>query len=118
MALLRVLVKKPLLFLFDEATANIDPFTERQIQHVLKVLMSQHTSIVIAHRLSTIQAADRIVVLANGEIVEQGNFVTLLQTGTTFRNLYETFFYHQDLSAGRQQLATTVVEEGGGTDGI
>ena len=62
-SLLRVLVQKPAIFILDEATASIDPFTETQIQEALDLILSQSTSILIAHRLSTVRSADRIIVL-------------------------------------------------------
>ncbi|MFN7035578.1 MAG: ABC transporter ATP-binding protein, partial [Bellilinea sp.] len=72
-SLMRVLVQKPAIFVLDEATASIDPFTERQIQQALAMVLAQSTSILIAHRLSTVKAADRIIVLDHGKIIEQGN---------------------------------------------
>ena len=65
-ALMRVLVQQPAIFILDEATASIDPFTEWQIQHALDLILQQSTSILIAHRLSTVKSADRIIVMENG----------------------------------------------------
>ncbi len=65
-ALMRVLVQKPAIFILDEATANIDPFTERQIQQALNLILARTTSVVIAHRLSTVKSADRIIVMKGG----------------------------------------------------
>ncbi len=69
---MRVLVQKPAIFILDEATASIDPFTEWQIQQALSLILENATSILIAHRLSTVKAADRIVVMDNGAIIEEG----------------------------------------------
>ena len=72
-SLMRVLVQKPAIFILDEATASIDPFTETQIQQALDLILAQSTSILIAHRLSTVRSADRIIVLRKGAIIEQGS---------------------------------------------
>jgi ABC-type bacteriocin/lantibiotic exporter with double-glycine peptidase domain len=72
-ALMRVLMQKPAIFILDEATASIDPFTEWQIQQALNLILKNSTSILIAHRLSTVKAADRIVVMEKGAIIEEGN---------------------------------------------
>jgi len=72
-ALMRVLVQKPAIFILDEATASIDPFTEWQIQQALDLILQQSTSILIAHRLSTVRSADRIIVMENGRIIEEGD---------------------------------------------
>lgn len=96
-ALMRVLVHKPSIFILDEATASIDPFTEQQIQQALNLILSQSTSILIAHRLSTVKTADRILVLEHGEIVEQGSHEALLSKGGHYAELYNTYFRHQSL---------------------
>ena len=97
-SLLRVLVQKPDIFILDEATASIDPFTEVQIQEAIEMILAQATSILIAHRLSTVQSADRIIVLENGAIIEEGNHQALLQHGGHYAELYDTYFRHQSLS--------------------
>ncbi len=94
-ALVRALVQKPNIFILDEATANIDPFTEAQIQEALNLIISGRTSIIIAHRLSTVRAADRIIVLAKGEIIEEGSHDALMRQGGHYANLYDTYFRHQ-----------------------
>src|SRR5207253_3529107 len=78
-ALTRVLVQAPSIFILDEATASIDPFTEAQIQQALNLILSKSTSILIAHRLSTVRSADRIIVLKKGEIIEQGHHEALME---------------------------------------
>jgi len=97
-ALMRVLVQNPAIFILDEATASIDPFTEWQIQQALNLILKNTTSILIAHRLSTVKAADRIVVMQKGAIIEQGNHDGLLGQGGHYAELYNTYFRHQSLS--------------------
>ena len=97
-SLMRVLVQRPAIFILDEATASVDPFTEWQIQQALNMILSKSTSILIAHRLSTVKAADRIIVLQQGRIIEEGNHQTLLDLGGHYAELYNTYFRHQSLS--------------------
>lgn len=96
-ALVRVLIQGPQIFILDEATASIDPFTESQIQQALNLIMSKTTAIIIAHRLSTVRSADRIIVLQKGKIIEQGSHVALLASGGHYAELYDTYFRHQSL---------------------
>jgi ATP-binding cassette subfamily B protein len=97
-SLLRVLVERPAIFILDEATASIDPFTETQIQEALDLILSTSTSILIAHRLSTVRSADRIIVLRSGKIIEQGSHEQLIEQGGHYAELYNTYFRHQSLS--------------------
>jgi ATP-binding cassette subfamily B protein len=96
-ALMRVLIQRPSIFILDEATASIDPFTEQQIQTALDLILSETTSILIAHRLSTVQSADRIIVMRMGEIIEEGNHDDLISMGKHYAELYNTYFRHQSL---------------------
>jgi ATP-binding cassette subfamily B protein len=96
-ALMRVLVQHPAIFILDEATASIDPFTEWQIQQALNLILAESTSILIAHRLSTVKAADRIVVMDHGAILEEGNHEGLMKRGGHYATLYNTYFRHQSL---------------------
>jgi ATP-binding cassette subfamily B protein len=88
----RALVAKPQILILDEATANIDSFTEQDIQKALKVLFAGRTSLVVAHRLGTIRDADRIIVLQAGKIVEQGNHDQLMAKGGLYANLYSSAY--------------------------
>ena len=96
-SLMRVLVQKPSIFILDEATASIDPFTEWQIQQALNLILQKTTSILIAHRLSTVRSADRIIVMKQGRIIETGNHDSLLAAGGHYAELYNTYFRHQSL---------------------
>lgn len=94
-ALTRVLVQNPRIFILDEATASVDPFTESQIQQALDLVMADRTSIIIAHRLSTVRATDRIIVLQKGRIIEQGDHTDLMEQQGHYAELYDTYFRHQ-----------------------
>lgn len=108
-ALMRVLVQKPAIFILDEATASIDPFTEWQIQQALNLILANSTSILIAHRLSTVKAADRIVVMQSGAIIEEGNHQGLLARGGHYAELYNTYFRHQSLDYRPPALEEDIV---------
>jgi ATP-binding cassette subfamily B protein len=96
-ALARVLLQDPAIFILDEATASVDPLTEALIQEGLDAVLGGRTSVVIAHRLSTIRNADRIIVLREGKIIEEGNHQSLLDSGGHYAELYNTYFRHQSL---------------------
>ena len=88
----RVLLKDPALLIFDEATSALDSISEAAIQAAINPLIEERTSILIAHRLSTILAADEILVIRDGRIVERGTHRDLVHAGGTYQELYETQF--------------------------
>ncbi|TDE14938.1 ABC transporter ATP-binding protein [Jiangella asiatica] len=94
-ALARLLLQDPSIVILDEATASVDPLTEAQISEGLDVALAGRTSIVIAHRLSTIEHADRIIVMREGAIVEEGTHESLLSAGGAYCDVYNTYFRHQ-----------------------
>jgi ATP-binding cassette subfamily B protein len=100
-AIARVILKDPRILVLDEATSSLDSESERLIQEALEPLMHQRTSIVIAHRLSTILAADVILVIDGGRLVEQGTHAELLAGDGLYARLYNTQFREQD--AGREE---------------
>ena len=96
----RALVADAPILVLDEATANVDSYTERQIQRALARLLEGRTAIVIAHRLATIRGADRILVLRDGELVEQGTHGELLALGGLYARLYRlNYASFDDLAA-------------------
>ncbi len=92
LSIARIILKNPRILILDEATSALDSISENAIQDALEALMRGRTSIVIAHRLSTILKADRILVVANGTIAEQGTHDELLARNGIYRELYETQF--------------------------
>jgi ATP-binding cassette subfamily B protein len=92
LALARVILKNPRILVLDEATSHLDSESEQLIQDALKRVMAGRTNIVIAHRLSTILAADQILVMDRGRIVERGDHTHLLALGGLYASLYETQF--------------------------
>jgi ATP-binding cassette subfamily B protein len=116
-SLMRVLVQKPAIFILDEATASIDPFTEWQIQQALNLILRQTTSILIAHRLSTIKSADRIVVIENGGIIEMGKHASLMEQNGHYAGLYNMYFRHQSLAYVEQARKLADIESAPGKIG-
>jgi ATP-binding cassette subfamily B protein len=94
-SLARAVLAKPELFIMDEATSSVDTLTEALIQRGMEALMKGRTSFVIAHRLSTIRRADRILVIENGHIAEQGTHAELLRQRGHYYRLYTQQFRHQ-----------------------
>ena len=91
-AFIRAYVYDPKILILDEATSSVDTETERLIQNAIEVLTSERTSIIIAHRLATIQKADKIIVMEQGEIIEEGNHMQLLEKNGAYKNLFDLQF--------------------------
>ena len=103
LSIARTLLKDPKILILDEATSALDSISEHAIQDALEQMLRGRTSLVIAHRLSTILKADRILVVADGRIAEQGTHEELLAAGGLYRQLYETQFRTiLDLEADRE----------------
>jgi ATP-binding cassette subfamily B protein len=100
MAIARVILKDPRILVLDEATSHLDSQNEALIQAALAPLMEGRTNLVIAHRLSTILAADKILVLDRGQLIEQGTHNTLLNQRGLYAELYETQFKGENLEIG------------------
>ena len=92
LSIARVLLKDPTIFIFDEATSALDSISEQRIQEAIDPIIQSRTSILIAHRLSTILAADEILVVKDGRIVERGQHSQLVAANGVYRELYETQF--------------------------
>ena len=92
LSIARVMLKDPKILILDEATSALDSISENAIQEALEIMMKGRTSIVIAHRLSTILKADRILVVKDGVIAEEGTHDELLEKNGVYRDLYETQF--------------------------
>ncbi len=92
LSIARVLLKDPTIFIFDEATSALDSISEQKIQEAIDPIIKSRTSILIAHRLSTILAADEILVVKDGQIVERGQHASLVAQDGVYRELYETQF--------------------------
>lgn len=103
-AIARVILKDPRILVLDEATSHLDSLSEALIQEALQRVMRDRTSIVIAHRLATILAADNILVMDEGRLVEEGTHGELLAQGGLYASLYETQFHsnqaEEEVSSG------------------
>ena len=90
LSIARAFLKNPPVLVLDEATSALDNKTEQLVQSSLDALAQNRTTLIIAHRLSTILNADKIVVLQNGEIVEEGSHLELMARGGVYKHLYDT----------------------------
>ena len=97
LAIARAILADPAILILDEATSSVDTRTEMRIQKALLMLMKGRTSFVIAHRLSTIRDADKVVVINNGQIVEQGTHQQLLDQRGFYHHLYLCQFKGQTI---------------------
>ena len=98
----RIILRRPPLVIFDEATSSLDSISESLIQEAISPLLARSTSIVIAHRLSTVMAADQILVVDRGRVVESGRHAELLKQGGLYKELYETQFREAAAGEGRE----------------
>jgi ABC-type multidrug transport system fused ATPase/permease subunit len=105
----RAVLADPRILILDEATANVDTRTEAVIQRALGELLRDRTSFVIAHRLSTIRNADRVIVLEEGRIVEEGTHEELLRQGGLYAKLYQMTYQVRDGQQDGHGLAEPAV---------
>jgi ABC-type multidrug transport system fused ATPase/permease subunit len=92
LAIARALLKNPNILILDEATSALDTESERLVQSAIDNLMKNRTALVVAHRLSTIARADRILVLENGRITEQGTHAELIKIDKRYKYLHDIQF--------------------------
>jgi ATP-binding cassette subfamily B protein len=104
LALARVLLKSPSIVILDEATAHLDSETELLVQQALAEALAGRTSLVIAHRLSTIRAADVILVMDEGRVVERGTHESLLAAGGLYQELYSTQYSRSEAASATLEL--------------
>lgn len=91
-AIARAILKNPPILLLDEATSSLDSQSEMLVQQALELVMKNRTTVVIAHRLSTVRTADRILVLDQGRVVQDGTHASLMEQGGLYRHLYDLQF--------------------------
>jgi subfamily B ATP-binding cassette protein MsbA len=104
LAIARALLKDPPILILDEATSSLDSEAEREVQQALDRLIKGRTTLVIAHRLSTVRNADRIIVMADGRIVEAGSHPELMQQDGLYKRLYEMQFREEEVEEVEEEL--------------
>src|SRR5690606_22279414 len=97
-AIARAVLKDPAVLILDEATSSLDTESERLIEDALETLLVGRTTLIIAHRLSTVQRADRLIVVDQGRIVEEGAHAELLAQGGLYARLYQRQFRENDVA--------------------
>jgi ABC-type multidrug transport system fused ATPase/permease subunit len=103
-AIARALLKNAPILILDEATSALDADSERSVQEALENLMTKRTTLIIAHRLSTIRNADRIVVLVDGTVAEEGTHEELLARKSEYSRLYSLQMLEEETSMGQETL--------------
>jgi len=101
-AIARAMLKNPPLLLLDEATSALDAESERMVQAALEAAMADRTTLVIAHRLATVQKADRIIVMDQGRIIEEGNHQELMQRDGLYAKLARMQFHVDPLASSSE----------------
>ena len=96
MTIARAILKNPSILILDEATSSVDTRLEKMLQDAMQKVMKGRTSFVIAHRLSTIRNADLILVIQNGDIVEQGTHESLMEQKGFYEKLYNSQFQEEE----------------------
>ena len=95
MSFARAILQSPAIFVLDEATSSVDTETEQLIQHAIQTVLAGRTSFIIAHRLSTIRSADRILVIQDGKIIEDGTHRQLIARQGYYYKLYTNQFQEE-----------------------
>jgi ATP-binding cassette subfamily B protein len=107
----RTMLANPRILILDEATSRLDAYSESLVQDAQAMLFANRTTVVIAHRLTTIANASRILVFAQGELIEQGTHEELLALGGTFKALYDTYYAHQGVEEITEDTARVAEAE-------
>ena len=105
-AIARTILKRPSIFVFDEATSSLDTHTEKEIQESLKQVSSGRTTLIIAHRLSTIIHADEIIVLSQGQVAERGSHSTLLEKNELYASMWKHQQEREHASEALEQISS------------